>query len=216
MSRWHNRHQKGFTLLELLIALSIFSVVVMMAYQGLNDILSHSEHTEKRAEQLAELQMAMMFISRDIEQLLPRSIRDGLGDPQAPLISEGHGGEYRIEFTRGGWPNPIGQKRSTLQRVAYGIQEGKLIRYHWLVLDRAQDSEPVATELLSNVEELKFEFSDGSDEKKDSWPPFNTTTGQQGSELPLVIKMTLELKHYGGVWRLFKTVGEMPSANAPN
>ena len=77
-------------------------------------------------------------MQRDIEQVVPRTVRDEYGDAQSPLV----GGED-LQLTRAGWRNPGGRQRSTLQRVGYALEEQQLVRYCWSVLDRAQDSEPL-------------------------------------------------------------------------
>ncbi len=63
----------GFTLLELLVALSIFSIVAVLAYGGLDSVLEQRILTEESAERLATLQKTYLIIQRDIEQLVPRT-----------------------------------------------------------------------------------------------------------------------------------------------
>jgi len=199
--------QQGFTLLELLIALVIFSLLSVMAYQSLRDILQASEMADQRLQQLAELQKTVLFLSRDIQQLVNRPIRDGLGDPQPALVGQQMANPYQLEFTRAGWANPLGQTRSQLQRVAYSVAEGKLTRWHWRVLDRAQDSQPVETEMLQGVDDMTLEFIvDDSDEPLSEWPGFDPQTGEPRSGLPKAIRITLEIKGWGTLWRLYPVV----------
>ena len=77
----------GFTLLELLVALSIFAIVAVLAYGGLGTVLDQRILTEESAERLADLQKTYLIVQRDIEQLVPRAIRDEFGDEQAAHIS---------------------------------------------------------------------------------------------------------------------------------
>ena len=80
------KNLQGFTLLELLVALSIFSIIAVMAYSGLNTVLLARIQTDQHAIQLARLQMTFTWLKRDIEQYIGRSIRDQYGDRQAALI----------------------------------------------------------------------------------------------------------------------------------
>ena len=69
----------GFTLIELLIALSVFAVLAMLAYGGLNTMLNTRALTDQRADALRELQLAYRSVERDIDQWVPREIRDEFG-----------------------------------------------------------------------------------------------------------------------------------------
>ena len=52
----------------------------------------------------------------------PRPIREPLGESVEPAVRAGDSVEYKLELTRSGWSNPAGLPRSTLQRVAYRLQ----------------------------------------------------------------------------------------------
>ena len=60
--------KRGFTLLELLVALSIFSILSVMAYGGLQSVITTKQSTEKAAERISEIQLVMMRISNDLRQ----------------------------------------------------------------------------------------------------------------------------------------------------
>ena len=104
----------GFTLLELLVALAIFGLLAAMSYSGLHAVLQQQLYTEQAAERLGALQKLYLIMQRDIEQIVARTVRDEFGDAQLPVV----GGDA-LQFTRGGWRNPAGRQRSTLQRVGY-------------------------------------------------------------------------------------------------
>lgn len=196
--------QSGFTLLELIIAISIFGVISVMAYGALRHISDTAQHLEKRSEQLAGMQRAFFVMSKDFQQLTERKIRDQFGDEQAALITEDVG---RVEFTRAGWRNPLGRQRAHLQRVAYRLEEGTLYRDYWQVLDRAQDSKPLSSAVIQGVEAFELSLFDGK-EWISSWPPFNPVPVSAGSAtppatLPEGIKVTLTLKGVGNVWRFY-------------
>ena len=146
------RRRRGFTLLEMLIALGVFAVIGLMSSQILSGIVDLSDTVRDRSDQLAELQRAMFIISRDIEQMTRRPVRDAFGDSTAAITI----GEPLIEFTRRGWQNPLGSPRSELQRVAYTVADGDLVRQYWPLLDRGPDTEPVDQVLLRGVADVEF------------------------------------------------------------
>lgn len=192
---------QGFTLLELLVALAVFSMVALMAYSGLRSVLQSKQVTEQRAERIQRLQSAMMMLERDLSQFVPRGIRDDYGDRQ-PAIRTADYGSILLEFTHAGWRNPTGIARSTLQRVAYGIEEESLLRFSWTVLDRAQESSPYKVKLLDGVREMRLRYLDEAHEWHEQWPPAGLEPGEP-VPTPLALEVSLELEDMGDIRRLF-------------
>jgi general secretion pathway protein J len=106
-----------------------------------------------------------------------------------------------LQLTHGGWPNPAGVPRSTMQRTAYRIEDGELIRYHWNVLDRTVNNTPLATVMLEEVESLTFRFLQLSDEWSDQWPPLSPQ-GTPTSSLPRAVEIVLTLADEGEISRI--------------
>jgi len=157
----------GFTLLELLVALAIFAVMATLSYSGFNIILTTYQHTQRYTERLSQLQQTVTYLRHDIEQYLDRPIRDQYGDRQ-PAIQ---GFVDQFEFTRAGWRNPARQPRSQLQRLYYYLENHKLWRAYWPVLDRAQDTTAIKTALVDSVERFELRFLDSHLNWHDQWPP---------------------------------------------
>ena len=57
----HISNEKGFTLLELLVAMVIFSLMSVMAYGGLSNVITGNEVILQQEQQLKEIQRTMMF-----------------------------------------------------------------------------------------------------------------------------------------------------------
>ena len=193
---------RGFTLLELLVALAIFAVLSVMAYGGLRNVLDTRAQVEVEAARLTALQTTFTLIGRDVEQVLARSVRDNFGDAQPPLIG---GGDQLLEFTHAGLRNPSLQARSQLQRVAYQLKDGRLQRLTWPMLDRAPNSEPQQAELLGGITAVEILFYDQNLAPQQEWPQASTgsTTPQV---LPRGVEVSIELDGWGRVTRLFRIV----------
>ncbi len=191
---------RGFTLLELLVALAIFGLIAVMSYSGLSAVLNQQSQTEVAAERLSELQKTYLIMQRDIEQMVPRPMRDEFGDEQAALV----GGDT-LRFTRGGWSNPVGYPRSNLQRVGYAYDDEQLKRYSWAVLDRAQDSEPLEQPLV-HVEGMAIRYLAANDEWQEQWPAASAAanTEEPPADLPKAIEVTIEHAEFGPLVWLFQ------------
>ena len=195
--------QKGFTLIELLVAISIFSIIGLASYQLLQTAIEGKNRITRSTENTLAIARAVDIMTSDFSQLVSRRIRDNYGEWLAPLIFEE--GDYLVEFTRTGWINPSGKKRSTLQRVAYSFDydEGTLTRFFWEVLDRAEESAPVAEIILRNVEECLIVpvLDDSVQVQSDS-----------ASYLPIAVEISIFIKSSPTVLRTVRLVENAPSS----
>jgi general secretion pathway protein J len=186
--------QRGFTLIEIIIAVTIFSIMAVMAYSGLSSSLTVSAHTQEQSERLGRLQMGLLLIQRDFQQYYAQKIRNSFGDEVNPLLAgtaladrddEG----LLVEFSRMGWRNPADQSRGVSQRVAYVFdkQEGKLYRLYWAHMFQAPDAKPASTLLLDGLEEVRLEIRDKFRVWHTDWPPLNQSGGNPAMLLAKII-----------------------------
>jgi len=176
-----------------------------MGYSGLSNVMTARQITSQHAERLAQLQMAFLWLGRDIEQAIDRPIRDEYGDTRHAMLGV-ETGRYQLELTRNGWRNPAGRARSSLQRVAYGLRDGELIRVYWNVLDRAQDSQPLESVLLVGIEKLELRFLNDKNQWQASWPS-RQLGGRASTTPPRAVEVTLETVAEGRITRLFRVPG---------
>lgn len=189
------RRDRGFTLVEVLVSLWIFSMIGLAAHLMLRTVIDSHDRTETARESLSDLMRAMTVMEADLSQIVPRGIRDGFGDPQPPLAVPAD--ETLIEFTRGGWRNPLRANRSNMQRVSYNVEDEQLIRRFWYVLDRAEDSEPVEQVLLDGVLDLRISVADEAGEQGTTWPSFSTKT-----PLPMSMELIVDTEAMGEMRRV--------------
>jgi general secretion pathway protein J len=200
-------HQRGFTLLEVLVAIAIFAFVGVMALSGYTELQKQTEYQQLRLERIREVQRAVQTIVQDLTQLEPRAIREPIGDQRIPALIAGEAVEYKIEFTRAGWSNTAGLPRPTLQRVAYRLDQDGLWRDHWRVLDRTQTSEPVRVQLLSDIRSITFRFFAPTQEWVDRWPQPGGNPVEQQRLRPAAVEVTLELEDWGVIRRVIEVAG---------
>ena len=192
----------GFTLLELLVALAIFGLLAAMSYSGLQAVLEQQAHTEQAADRLGELQKLYLIMQRDIEQIVPRTVRDEFGDAQQPLV----GGDA-LQLTRGGWRNPAGRQRSTLQRVGYAYDDEQLVRYSWSLLVLCLYIYPLEQPLIDDVERMGLRYLDGNDEWQEQWPDAVAAINADPTDIPALpkaVEVTIEHKMFGTLVWLFQ------------
>jgi general secretion pathway protein J len=213
VNRCYQPQSRGFTLLELLIAITIFAILATFVYSGLKIILDTEHQTSLYSQRIANLQLGLNLIQRDIEQLVNRPIRDQYGDQQPALESGGISG-ILFELTRDGFANPMQLSRSNLQRVGYVYEENTLYRLSWPALDRPRESEPHRKKLIGDITSLELVFYDSALQKKREWPP--RTTGGNDEDpriLPAAIELKMELEDWGTIRRLFRAQQPVPVEN---
>lgn len=182
---------KGFTLLELLIAMGIFAIMATMAYGGLKSVIDTRQATQARATRVRQLQQTLYLLNEDLLQALPRSIRDELGDDE-PAFRGGNGQEL-LSLTRAAPELLTDSGRSRLLRVSYRFESGKLYRLVWTTLDRTQQSQPLRKHIL-DADGVQIQFF-GS-EWTGSWP-------LSGGAVPKAVEVIFSLSGLGDVRRGF-------------
>lgn len=197
------RHQSGFTLFELLVAVAIFGIVSYMAYTGLMQVLNAREHVGTVEKRLAAIQITFLHFERDLQHITKRPIRNGYGTVEGELVGD-ELADYRLNLTRGGRQVPKHVSNSKLQRVAYLLEDEILYRVTWPVLDQAQDTEPRRTRILSEVENVEVRFLTAGDEWVNSWDSVSTPPGAAAPMgIPRAMAIKITLKDYGEINRMF-------------
>ncbi|MDJ0807234.1 MAG: type II secretion system minor pseudopilin GspJ [Gammaproteobacteria bacterium] len=203
-SRCRPGDEGGFTLLELLVAITVFSILSTITYGGLKTVLDAEQQTRKHLDRLSQVQIGLNLVQRDIEQASARPIRDEFGDT-LPAMRSGSLTGMLLELTHGGYVNPLDRKRSNLQRVAYLLEDNILYRLVWPALDRAQDTSPRKSILLEEVDSMEITYFDQLMEPQKEWPKPNIRNDQTTPyPLPKAIEVTLELAGMGKIRRLYR------------
>lgn len=204
--KFPSKNQQGFTLMEMLIAVTITAVIGLGVWQVINGVVTSRDRVNDLAEEFDGLQRAMLLLERDITQIVNRPARDIYGDYKAALTSREE--DFALLLTRQGWRNPLGTRRSGLQRVAWEYTGDELRRRYWPIVDQGQEDDSRDVLLLEEV--LAFEIRFLNDERswQPEWPTDEMMAGlNPGSRpetpLPMGIEITLEHERFGELVRTF-------------
>jgi general secretion pathway protein J len=204
MNHQPNNHNAGFTLIEILVAMAIFTIIGLASTGVLNSVINSDQLSSERFEKLEELQRAMLTIERDILQMVPRKVRIN-SVPVSAVIS---GGEDVFDsdadglgFVRAGWHNPqMLLPRSTLQAVGYRIQEQQLQRLYGNYVDNVIGYEPKVKILLSDIEDFRVSFLTKYEQLEE---PGEWQETYSSDALPIAISITIVSKTFGEIRREF-------------
>lgn len=199
---------RGFTLIEVMVAVFVFGVLAATAYSTLNATLQSVSSVSEEMARLQQLQRSVQTLQLDFAQLNPRPIREELSTNSTPALIADLRRDYIVELTRSGWANPLNLPRAGLQRVAYRLEENQLIRAQWPVLDRTLGTEPREVILLEDVEEFDIRFLPATGDWRDTWPPNSNEPGPADLKLrPRAVEITMRLSDYGEIRRLIEVIG---------
>jgi general secretion pathway protein J len=198
------RHSHGFTLIEVLVAMAVFAVMTVLAYQSLGQTLANAEMLNKRMDRLQAIQRTMRYLSNDLSSASPRPVRSELGDNYLPAVMVSSANDFALAVTHGGWSNPAGLPRSTQQRSVYLLDDGKLFRVYYTVLDATYSNNAISTEILDGVERLEFRLVQDNGELINQWPP-SGAQGVSGQLMrPRAVEIILTLEGDGEIRRIIE------------
>ena len=209
-----NELARGFTLVEILIAMAITTLISVVAYTSLSSALSGAESLRSASGRAHDVNQALALLSRDLRQVVNRPVVDEFGQV-VPALMGGEMAREPLALTRAGWHNSSSASRSTLQRVRWWLEDERLWRGYFPVLDRTAGTEPVETAILEGVERFELRFlptlsaveSDRNDvidrrNWRDSWIADLSQPGQMPSP-PAAIEVLMEVAGVGELRRTY-------------
>lgn len=172
-------NERGFTLVELLVALFVFSLLAVAGTALLAFGVDAQARTAERLGDMAGTARLRALLTADIGQAAPRPWRDETGTRRPAMMSDA---TAVLSLVRRGWSNDGGAGRSSLQRVEYRLSDGRLERWSAPLVDGAAPG-PAAV-LAEDVTALTLRFRVAGDWQQ-AWRPAASDL------LPDAVEMTL-------------------------
>lgn len=194
-------NRKGFTMIEMLIAIFIFGVLASGAHQILGTAVTTDEISGDKTTRLAEIQKAVSLMDRDFNQMANRNSRNTSYMTKRFIWAAKNiydSDDWGIEFVRSGNLNPGGElDRNELSRVAYRLKHNRLERGTYTRTDPIENVQPHWEPILDKVSnfELRFRVTSGST----TWyQSINTNT------LPAAVELSVTLEDVGKIIRVYQ------------
>jgi general secretion pathway protein J len=201
---------RGFSLLEVLVAVAIFAVLAALAYGGLDAVARSRAQVDEASARLAALQSAVGGLERALRDALPRPAR-GAGGEVLPALT---GGPASLEFTHAAFASPATEASAQLGRSGWLLDAGALRRVRWPVVDRASSTPPSTGAVLDDLVRLRLRYLDREARWRDSWPPRDGPQADVAA-LPAVVEFTLVGDDFGEIVRRVALVDPVDGEPAP-
>lgn len=151
----------GFTLVETLVALGVTAMLAMAGTLMMLQTLQASRAIDARMADVRILEAANGLLRADFSEVTRRP--SVAPDDFKPAVGfsgrKGTATGDLISFVRSGWRDPhVGGDRSELQRVAFRLEDGQLIRTAWLRPDPVRDTPVVERVLLDDISGLEIRY----------------------------------------------------------
>jgi general secretion pathway protein J len=188
------RLARGYTLVEVLVALIVFSLLAASAYTALDALSRSASVHRERSQAFADLQLAVARLTGDLRQVVSRPVAAAAGRTEPALLGE----PRRLAATRAGWSNPSGLPRSSLQRFAWRLRGSELQRIYWPVTDRVEATQAVTETVLADVTALSLRYRSPGGGWMQEWP---AAEGAAAS-LPEAIEIVFDSRRFGRIRRV--------------
>lgn len=192
MTRLLRKRPHGMTLIEVMVAITIFAILGIITYRAVASMAQTRAHMDEQYARWRAIARTSQMIEADLMQLAQRP-RAGT-QPATPALSLVVGGTLtELRLTR------LDGASGTLQRRGYRVEDGVL----WLSRfpDLNDAAKPREDKLLDNVASMKWRFLNDTGQEYENWPPNHNPTASD--VLPSAVRMDLELNDVGTLTRLF-------------
>ncbi|MGF6694538.1 type II secretion system minor pseudopilin GspJ [Pseudomonas sp. D(2018)] len=190
--------QRGFTLLEVLIAVALFSLLGLACYRLLERVMHSDQRIAAHEVQLRQLQRALGLFERDLTQAIASPLGDDPSRRQALI-----GQPDNLRLVRGGWSNPLHQPRSEVLEVGHTWRDGQWRRQYRSPPRRELETPPQHSQrLLDGINGVRLRYIDSQGEGHDSWPVASAPLS-----LPRALELELDAPGYPGVRRVILLPG---------
>ena len=199
--------ERGFTLIELMLAVSVTAMVVSLVWSSFSLTARNKQRGEEQAGRYHQVRLALHRMAREISMAyLSRNDQPGTTNPRTMFVGlkSGHGHDLLFSaFAHMRLSEDAKESDQSLiryylvpdreQRGSYKLMRRETRR---LGVEKPGEQGP-AYVLLEDIEELSVEYFDGvADEWRESWS--TTAADGQPDRLPTKVRIVMTVRDMGG------------------
>ena len=176
----------GFTLIEILIALSILALIAVLGYRATSALAQSEARLSAEAARWRTLDGMFARLEADMRAAQPRTARAGNSVEPAWVGATDASGNATLRFSRAGTES-TGEPGAAGQRIAYRLESGAVEVAYWPHLDQPASVAPTAYALADGVAALRISYLDSQGGWQERWPVLGEPA------LPRAVRVVLAL-----------------------
>jgi len=186
---------RGFTLIEVMTALLVLSLLALMSYRGLGAVLDAREHVKHETDKWRHVAAFFARFERDVELAAPRPVRSADGVAPAWLGAPAADNAASLEFSRFASSDGV----DTPRRIGYHLNDKHEIElWLWPGLDLAPDAKPARYPVLAGVKTFELQYLNAALVWVDRWPVSPTDPA-----IPRAVRLRIVLGSNEEIVRVF-------------
>ena len=187
---------RGFTLIEVLLALAIFAVIAVLAYRATATLTESEARLASEAQRWRTLDALFTRFEADVRQAIPRPSRTGASSEFSWIGTTDALGNSALTFTRAGSEFHI-EPALAGQRIGYRLRNGGIELAYWPHLDQPAALVPALYMMTEGVSALRVEYLTDAGAWRERWPLLGEP------DVPRAVRIAVTLADHGVVERWF-------------
>jgi len=187
----HSKRQLGFSLMEIIVSMTMLSLIMAMIYGGIHSSRKMAQKGNKRIDATNEIRVVQELVRRQISRILPMAFKE---EDNTFVIFEGDDKHIMYVSPMPGYLGKGGPHVQLIEIV--NAKGGKILQFsHWLLNDSLQedsfedsDQEPVV--LLENIKDAEFSFMKLDEEGE---PGEWENDWEEQENTPLMVRLEVDM-----------------------
>ena len=193
-TRWCGRPRSGFTLIEVMVALAIFSMLSLMSFNGINSLIAAESAMRDTANRLRAIERVFAEFENDVLFATPRPAWDASGRLEPALYGRpSQAAGYRVSFS-----HHSSSPETPPNRVSYLFVPPNIALSVHAQLDATGANEVPPITVLEGLQSVSVRFLGTNDRWSDIWPP----SGSPATSLPRAVELILDIDGLGRISRM--------------
>lgn len=189
----YSNFKNGFTLIELMVAILIFSIISIISYRTLSSLVATKQIVSSTQEKWSGIGSAVNWLNTSWNHAMPIVVRDENGTLIPAVIGKNKlSGNFdsQLEITLSGYIRDPNYGSTPPKRLGFRFTNGQLFLVTWPVLNRVRTTEPQLDLLMDNIADFVVEFLYPDKIWRDIWPQNNMAIDQ----MPLGLRIKITMK----------------------